>query len=70
MDEVPPAVRLDLGFAAYQSETKVENNTIHYSRTYTVREIVLPASRYPDVQKLSRVMNADEQGSAVLKRGN
>ena len=70
VDEVPAPVRLDVGFAAYQSETKVENNMLHYSRTYTVREIVLPASRYAEVQKLSRVMNADEQSSAVLKRGN
>ena len=69
VDEVPAPVKLDVGFAAYQSETKVENNTLHYSRTYTVREIVLPANRYPEVQKLARTINADEQSSAVLKRG-
>jgi hypothetical protein len=68
VDELPPPVKLDVGFAAYQSETKVENNTLHYSRTYTVREIVLPANRYPDVQKLARTINGDEQSSAVLKR--
>ena len=70
VDELPPHVRIDLGFAAYQSETKVENNALHYSRTYTVREIVLPAGRYPEVQKLARTISADEQSSAVLKRGN
>jgi hypothetical protein len=70
IDEVPAPVKLDVGFATYQSETKVENNTLHYSRTYTVREIVLPANRYPEVQKLERTINADEQGSVVLKRNH
>ena len=68
VDELPAAVRLDLGFAAYQSETKVESNVLHYSRTYTVREIVLPANRYPEVQKLARTINSDEQSPVVLKR--
>ncbi len=70
VDELPAPVKLDVGFAAYQSETKVENNALHYSRTYTVREIELPAGRYPEVQKLSRAIATDEQSSAVLKRGN
>ncbi len=70
VDELPTPIKLDLGFASYQSQTTLENNTLHYSRTYTVRELVLPASRYPEVQKLARTINGDEQGSAVLKRSN
>ena len=70
VDELPAAVNLDLGFADYKSETKVENQALHYSRTYTVREISLPADRYPDVQKLARTIAGDEQSSAVLKRAN
>ena len=70
VDELPPPVDLDLGFAAYKSASKVENHTIHYTRTYTVRELTLPAERYPEVQKLARAMAADEQSSAVLKHLN
>lgn len=70
VDELPAPVNLDVGFAAYKSETKVENHTLHYRRTYTVREITLPADRYPDVQKLARTIAGDEQSSAVLKRPN
>ncbi|AFL90146.1 transglutaminase-like enzyme, predicted cysteine protease [Terriglobus roseus DSM 18391] len=68
VDELPPAVDLDLGFASYRSASKVENHSIHYTRTYTVRELTLPADRYPDVQKLARTIAGDEQSSAVLKR--
>jgi hypothetical protein len=70
VDELPAPVHLDLGFASYESESKLEGHAIHYSRTYTVREIILPADRYGDVQKLARTIASDEQSSAVLKRRN
>jgi hypothetical protein len=68
VDEVPDPVKVDLGFAAYQSEVQVTGNTLHYKRTYTVRQITLPAERYADVQKLAGVIGADEASSAVLKK--
>ena len=68
VDEVPAPVKLDLDFASYQSASNVDGNTLHYTRTYTVRELTLPAERYGDVQKLAGVIAADEQSSAVLKK--
>lgn len=68
VDELPPAVHVDLGFASYVSESKAADHAIHYIRTYTVREVSLPAERYADVQKLAGVIDRDEQSSAVLKR--
>lgn len=68
VDEVPDPVKLDLGFASYESSTSVEGNLLHYKRTYTVRQVSLPAARYADVQKLAATIGADEQSSAVLKK--
>jgi hypothetical protein len=68
IDEMPNPVKLDLGFAAYESSSSVKDNVLHYTRTYTVREVTLPADKYPDVQKLAGVIAADEQSSAVLKK--
>jgi len=68
VDEIPEPVKLDLGFAAYESESKVKGNVLHYARTYTVREVTLPAEKYDDVQKLAGVIAADEQSHAVLKK--
>jgi transglutaminase-like putative cysteine protease len=68
VDEIPDRVKLDLGFAAYQSDVQVTGNTLHYKRTYTIRQITLPADRYADVQKLAGAIAADEASSAVLKK--
>jgi len=67
-DEMPDPVSLDMGFAAYKSSTKMDGNTMHYSRTYTVRELTLPPERYGEVQKLAGVIANDEQSSAVFKK--
>ena len=68
VDELPEPVKLDLGFAAYESATEVHDNVLHYRRTYTVRQVSLPPERYADVQKLAGVIEADEQSSAILKK--
>jgi transglutaminase-like putative cysteine protease len=68
VDEVPDPVKLDLGFAAYESATDVKGNTLHYKRTYTIRQVTLPADRYADVQKLASAIGADEESRAVLKK--
>jgi hypothetical protein len=68
VDEIPDPIKLDLGFASYESSIVVKDHTLHYTRTYTVREVTLPPERYPDVQHLSGVIAADEQSKAVLKK--
>ena len=68
VDEVPDPVKLDLGFAAYQSTAEVKGHTLHYTRTYTVRQVLLPADRYADVQKLSHLIGLDEGSNAVFKK--
>ncbi|HXC96145.1 MAG TPA: DUF3857 and transglutaminase domain-containing protein [Edaphobacter sp.] len=68
VDEIPDPVKLDLGFASYESTSSVKDNVLHYSRTYTVRDVTLPADKYPDVQKLAGIIAADEERNAVLKK--
>ena len=68
IDEIPDPIKLDLGFASYESSSNVKDNILHYTRTYTVREVTLPADKYSDVQKLAGVIAADEQNNAVLKK--
>ena len=68
VDETPDPVKLDVGFASYESSTRVKDNVLHYTRTYTVRQVSLPSERYADLQKLAEVIAADEQSRAVLKK--
>jgi len=68
VDELPGAVSEDFGFAAYESKTELHGNSLHYSRTFTMRKVMLPPEKYSDVQKLAAVIAADEDGRVVLKR--
>lgn len=68
VDELPAPVKLDLGFASYESSTALDGNSLHYKRTYIVRELSLPADRYADVQKLAETIETDEQNHAVFKK--
>ncbi len=68
VDELPNPARLDLGFAAYQSAVVTDGRTLHYTRTFVVREVTLPADRYADVRKLASAIAADEASLAVLRK--
>lgn len=68
VDELPDPVKLDVGFASYESSTVLRGNILHYSRTFTLRQVVLPPEQYPELQKLAGVIQADEENRAVLKR--
>ncbi len=70
VDELPEPVKVDFGFASYESSTELRGHTLHYARTYRVKEVTLPAEKYPDLQKLAALIAADEQSRAVLKKGN
>ncbi len=69
VDELPDPVKIDLGFAKYQSSTEFRDGKLHYKRTYTQSEVSLPAEKYPELQKLAAVIANDEESRAVLKRG-
>ncbi len=70
VDELPDPVKLDVGFASYVSSTEVHGRVLHYSRTYTVRQVMVPAAKYAEVQQLAAAIAADEDSQAILKRGN
>ena len=67
-DELPQPVKFDMDFASYESSTELNGNALHYRRTYTVREVTLPASRYKDLQSLAETIANDEQNCAVLRK--
>ncbi len=70
VDELPDPVKIDVGFASYVSSTELRGRVLHYSRTYTVRQVTLPAAQYAAVQQLAAAIAADEDSQAILKRGN
>ena len=69
VDDVPPPVDADYGFASYHSKTEVNGNTIHYSRTMEVKELSVPCRAADELKKFYRIIAGDERNTVVLKRG-
>ena len=67
VDDLPPAVNVDYGFANYQSQTSVADRTLHYSRTFEIKQLSVPVDKTGDLKKLYRVIANDERQMAVLK---
>ncbi len=67
-EELPEPVVMELDFASYRSATTLTGNTLHFRRSYTLREVTLPPERFADVERLATVIATDEQSSAVLKK--
>jgi hypothetical protein len=68
VDEMPEPVKLDAGFASYESKTTVQGSTLRYSRTYTVRAIEVPAKQYDEVRRLMGAIVNDEHSNVVLRK--
>lgn len=68
VDELPDPVKAEFGFASYVSSTEVHGRTLHYTRTYTLRQVTLPVEKYGELQRLASVITADEDSRAIFKR--
>ena len=67
VDDLPPPVDADYGFASYHSKTEVSGNTLKYTRTFEVKELSVPLNRVEELKKLYRIIAGDERNTAVLK---
>ena len=68
LDELPAPVKVDVGFAVYQSTTEMEGSTLRYKRSYTVRAVTVPAAKYDEVRALAAAIAADEGSEVVLRK--
>jgi len=67
VDDLPPPVDADYGFANYHSKTEVNGNVIHYKRTFEVKELSVPVNRSEELRKFYRIIASDERNTVVLK---
>jgi Domain of Unknown Function with PDB structure (DUF3857)/Transglutaminase-like superfamily len=67
VDDLPPAVDADYSFASYHSRTEAKGRVIHYTRTFEVKELSVPAERAAELKKFYRIIASDERNTAVLK---
>jgi hypothetical protein len=67
VDDVPPAVDADYGFASYHSKTEVTGNVLKYHRAFEVKQLSVPVSQAPQLKKFYRIIASDERNTAVLR---
>ncbi len=67
VDDLPPPVDADFGFASYHSKTEVKGNVIGYTRTFEVKELSVPVSKADELKKFYRIIASDERNTAVLR---
>jgi transglutaminase-like putative cysteine protease len=68
LDELPPPINLDDGFASYRSKTEIAGRTLRYTRTFEIKDLSVPVSEAKTLRQFYRVIADDERNSAVLKR--
>jgi hypothetical protein len=67
VDDLPPPVTVNYGFASYESKASVVGRNLRYSRTFEIKELSVPAAKAGDLRELYRAIAQDERSSAVLK---
>ena len=67
VDDLPPPVDADFGFASYHSKTESKGNVLEYTRTFEVKELSVPVSKADELKKFYRIIASDERNTAVLK---
>lgn len=68
VDDVPDPVKIDMGFASYQSKTEIVGTKLRYSREYVVRDLRVSPESLQDLRKFEGIIGADEMAAAVLTR--
>jgi len=68
VDDVPDPVKVDMGFARYESKVEVKGSTIRYSREFVRKDVLIPADHIEEVRKLLGVIGADETAVVILKK--
>ena len=66
VDDMPDPVKIDMGFASYQSKSEVAGTKLRYTREYVVRDLHVGPERLADLRKLEGMIGADEMAAVVL----
>lgn len=67
VDDFPPPVAADYGFASYHSKVEADGRLLRYTRTFELKELTVPLNRVEELKRLYRIIAGDERNTAVLK---
>lgn len=67
VDDMPPPVDADYGFASYHSKTETKAGILSYTRSFEIKDLSVPVDKAADLKKFYRIIASDERNTAVLK---
>ena len=68
VDELPPPVEAKCDYGSYSSHVELDGSTLHYKRTYEIKDVIVPPEKLETFRDFLRQINADERQSAVLRK--
>jgi Domain of Unknown Function with PDB structure (DUF3857)/Transglutaminase-like superfamily len=68
VDDVPEPVKVDMGFATYQSKIEVTGTKLRYSREFVRKAVLLKPDQTEALRRMQGIIGADENVAVVLKR--
>lgn len=68
VEDVPDPVKVDAGFASYQSKVEVAGSTLRYTREFVRRDVLIGPEHAEELRKFLGTIGADEAAVVVLKR--
>jgi hypothetical protein len=68
VEDVPDPVKVDAGFATYQSKIEVEGSKVRYWRELVRRDVLIGPEHTEELRKFLGTIGADEAAMVVLKR--
>ncbi|HEV2493215.1 MAG TPA: DUF3857 and transglutaminase domain-containing protein [Terriglobia bacterium] len=68
LDGLPRPTTLDAGVAAYKSKVELNGDTLHYTRVYEVKEVLVPKDRLTQLKDFYHQIAVDENMTAILKK--
>ena len=63
----PDPVKIDAGFASYESKIEVAGSTVRYSRELVWRDVLINPERTEELRRFEGAIGADEFAAVVLK---
>ncbi len=68
IEDIPSPVKVDAGFASYQSKVEVDGSKVRYSREFVRRDVWIAPERAEELRRFLGTIGADEAAVVVLKR--
>jgi hypothetical protein len=68
VDDLPRPTKTETEFGSYASQTQMNGDAIHYTRTFQRKQVLVPVDKMDELRKFNRQIAGDERASVVLKR--